>query len=252
MLRFRTSGTADIMVHAAKLLFINHLRTIAPPSSSSANLRPPSTSSSTRSMSTSFDPHLHHLFQQKHSLRSKVRTALKNMDSILKSQQDDAIQRVVLEAPWFKNSSTICAYISCDALREVDTSRIVSNILSNNETEDQGHVQMKKRLYLPRVEDKNSNMKMLKVSSYDDLVLSSMNILEPTLVDCTGNPREDVMQATDPVDLFIIPGISLDTLIPANLSAVRSRFSIALYFLSWQVLHLTNLEDVWAVAVGKF
>ncbi|MED6154894.1 hypothetical protein PIB30_000396 [Stylosanthes scabra] len=210
MLRFRTSGAPDIMVYAAKLLFINHLRNIASPSSSSANLRPPAASSSTRSMSTSFDPSLHHLFQQKHSLRSKVRTALKNMDPILTSQQDDAIQRVVLDAPWFKKSSSICAYISCDALREVDTSRIVSNILSNNETEDQGHVQMKKRLYLPRVEDKNSNMKMLKVSSYDDLVLSSMNILEPTLVDCSGNPREDVMQATDPVDLFIVPGLAFD------------------------------------------
>ncbi|XP_020979149.1 5-formyltetrahydrofolate cyclo-ligase, mitochondrial isoform X3 [Arachis ipaensis] len=210
MLRFRTSGNVDIMVHAAKLVFINHLRTVASPSSCSANLRPPSTSTSTRSMNTSFDPQLHHLFQQKHSLRSKVRTSLKNMDPILKSQQDDAIQRVVLEAPWFKNSSNICAYISCDALREVDTSRIVSNILSNYKTEDQGHVQMKKRLYLPRVEDKNSNMKMLKVSSYDDLVLSSMNILEPTLVDSSGNPREDVMQATDPVDLFIVPGLAFD------------------------------------------
>ncbi|QHO41299.1 hypothetical protein HN51_007220 [Arachis hypogaea] len=210
MLRFRTSGNVDIMVHAAKLVFINHLRTVASPSSSSANLRPPSTSTSARSMNTSFDPQLHHLFQQKHSLRSKVRTSLKNMDPVLKSQQDDAIQRVVLEAPWFKNSSNICAYISCDALREVDTSRIVSNILSNYKTEDQGHVQMKKRLYLPRVEDKNSNMKMLKVSSYDDLVLSSMKILEPTLVDSSGNPREDVMQATDPVDLFIVPGLAFD------------------------------------------
>ena len=50
------------------------------------------------------------------------------------SFSDDAIQQVVLEAPWFKNSSSICAYISCDALREVDTSRIVSNILSNPAT----------------------------------------------------------------------------------------------------------------------
>ncbi|KAL4373294.1 hypothetical protein AHAS_Ahas05G0067400 [Arachis hypogaea] len=153
MLRFRTSGNVDIMVHAAKLVFINHLRTVASPSSSSANLRPPSTSTSARSMNTSFDPQLHHLFQQKHSLRSKVRTSLKNMDPVLKSQQDDAIQRVVLEAPWFKNSSNICAYISCDALREVDTSRIVSNILSNYKT---------------------------------------------------------VMQATDPVDLFIVPGLAFD------------------------------------------
>ena len=59
--------------------------------------------------------------------------------------------------------------------------------------EGQGHIQMRKRLYLPRVEDRNSNMRMLKISSYDNLVLSSMNILEPTLVDCNGNPHEDGM-----------------------------------------------------------
>ena len=56
---------------------------------------------------------------------------------------------------------------------------------------EEGHVQIKKKLYLPRVEDKNGNMKMLKVSSFDDLVVSSMNILEPNLIDSNGNPRED-------------------------------------------------------------
>ena len=64
-------------------------------------------------------------------------------------------------------------------------------ILITQFSTEEGHVQIKKKLYLPRVEDKNSNMKMLKVSSFDDLVVSSMNILEPSLIDCNGNPRED-------------------------------------------------------------
>ena len=46
------------------------------------------------------------------------------------SFSDNAIQSIVLEAPWFKASKSLCAYISCAALREVDTSRIVSQVLS--------------------------------------------------------------------------------------------------------------------------
>lgn len=41
------------------------------------------------------------------------------------------------------------------------------------------------------MEDRNSNMRMLKISSVDDLVINSMNILEPSLVDCDGKQRED-------------------------------------------------------------
>lgn len=48
-----------------------------------------------------------------------------------------------------------------------------------------------KKLYVPRVEDKNSHMRMLNISSMDDLVANSMNILEPAPVDAQGNQRED-------------------------------------------------------------
>lgn len=49
----------------------------------------------------------------------------------------------------------------------------------------------KKKLYVPRVEDKNSNMQMLHISRIDDLIANSMNILEPAPVDADGNERED-------------------------------------------------------------
>ncbi|KAJ8760934.1 hypothetical protein K2173_021972 [Erythroxylum novogranatense] len=71
------------------------------------------------------------IFEQKRALRSKIRKELKNMDPMQRSLEDDAIQRIVLEAPWFKASKSLCAYISCASLREVDTSRIVSEVLSN-------------------------------------------------------------------------------------------------------------------------
>lgn len=53
------------------------------------------------------------------------------------------------------------------------------------------HTQGGKRLYVPRVEDKNSHMRMLNISCIDDLVANSMNILEPAPVDSDGNERED-------------------------------------------------------------
>lgn len=50
---------------------------------------------------------------------------------------------------------------------------------------------MGRKLYVPRVEDKNRHMRMLKISSVDDLIANSMNILEPNPVDADGNERED-------------------------------------------------------------
>jgi len=52
---------------------------------------------------------------------------------------------------------------------------------------------VKKKLYVLRVEDKNSPIRMLYISSMEDLVANSMNILEPSPVDANGNQLEDGM-----------------------------------------------------------
>ncbi|KAK6148457.1 hypothetical protein DH2020_019369 [Rehmannia glutinosa] len=148
------------------------------------------------------------IFKQKKVLRSKVKTELKSMDPTLRSQEDDAIQKIVLEAPWFKSCRRLCAYISCGALREVDTSKVLSEILKNTGQDD--HSQVRKKLYVPRVEDKNCFMRMLNISRMDDLIANSMDILEPAPCDAEGNEREDVMFANDPVDLFLLPGLAFD------------------------------------------
>ncbi|KAJ8761024.1 hypothetical protein K2173_022062 [Erythroxylum novogranatense] len=51
---------------------------------------------------------------------------------------------------------------------------------------------------------------MLRISSVDDLVSKSMKILEPCLVDSDGNHREDVMHASEPVELVVLPGLAFD------------------------------------------
>lgn len=130
------------------------------------------------------------------------------MDPALRSHEDNAIQNVILEAPWFKTCKRLCAYISCKALREVDTSNILSEVLQNPAKD--GDSFTRKKLYVPRVEDKNRNMRMINISRIDDMIANSMNILEPAPVDADGNEREDVMQANDPVDLLLLPGLAFD------------------------------------------
>ncbi|XP_006344982.1 5-formyltetrahydrofolate cyclo-ligase, mitochondrial isoform X2 [Solanum tuberosum] len=152
---------------------------------------------------TSDPAHLDTIFKQKKSLRLVVKRDLKSMDPTLRSEEDEAIQRIVMEAPWFKACKGLCAYISCRALREVDTSRILSHILSS-------HSEMRKKLFVPRVEDRNRNMRMLNISSTEDLIANSMNILEPASLDADGNEREDVLFANEPVDLLILPGLAFD------------------------------------------
>ncbi|VFQ86613.1 unnamed protein product [Cuscuta campestris] len=143
------------------------------------------------------------IFAQKKALRSKLKRDLKSMDSSLRSQEDEQIQNVVLQAPWFKDCKSLCAYISCSTLREVDTSVILARILQTQSKDE-------KKLYVPRVEDMNRNMRMLNISSTKDLIANSMNILEPCLVDSEGNEREDVLLANEPVDLFLLPGLGFD------------------------------------------
>ncbi|XP_078437356.1 5-formyltetrahydrofolate cycloligase [Wolffia australiana] len=143
---------------------------------------------------------------EKRALRSKVRSALRALSPSQRTHEDCAIQDIVLNSPWFKSSSRLCAYISCDSLREVDTAKIVSEILTSAPGDSQG----RKKLYVPRVENKNSHMRMLHISSLDDLMPNSMNILEPSPQDVDGNQREDVMLANDPVDFFLVPGLAFD------------------------------------------
>uniref|UniRef100_A0A1J3JU90 5-formyltetrahydrofolate cyclo-ligase n=2 Tax=Noccaea caerulescens TaxID=107243 RepID=A0A1J3JU90_NOCCA len=161
---------------------------------------------STNTSTSKNQEELDSIFKQKKVVRSTVRKSLKAMDPSLRTQQDDAIQNIVLEAPWFRSCRRMCAYISCKSLNEVDTSKILSQILQHPD----GNTMAQKKLYVPRVEDKNSNMRMLHISHMDDLIANSMNILEPASVDSQGNEREDVMQADEPIDLLILPGLAFD------------------------------------------
>ncbi|XP_042499938.1 5-formyltetrahydrofolate cyclo-ligase, mitochondrial-like [Macadamia integrifolia] len=179
-----------------------------PPRSSRSAINPPPGDSHRSFVTMNEDISLDAITKQKKALRSNLRKELKVMSPAQRYLEDIAIQDIVLEASWFKSSKSVCAYISCDSLREVNTSKILSAILCNTAEECQ---KLKgKKLYVPRIQNRNSCMRMLNISSTSDLIQNSMNILEPAPVDSDGNQREDVMQTTDPVDLFLLPGLAFD------------------------------------------
>ncbi|KNA14888.1 hypothetical protein SOVF_103230 [Spinacia oleracea] len=192
--------------------FLNPRQNCPPPHSASlSSLRMSSTTVDGSNINSPGDvaaTELDHIFKQKRTIRSKVRKSLKEMDPSQRAIEDDTIQRLVLDAPWFKSSRRLCAYISCRALREVDTSKVLADTLQTSDKDKQNFEE--KTLYVPRVEDKNSYMRMLNISSMDDLIANSMDILEPAPVDSGGNQRENVMHATEAVDLLLLPGLAFD------------------------------------------
>ncbi|XP_047068619.1 5-formyltetrahydrofolate cyclo-ligase, mitochondrial-like [Lolium rigidum] len=143
---------------------------------------------------------------QKRAVRSEVRRALKALSPDQRASEDLAIQSNIMNSSWFKASKRLCAYISCAQLREVDTTKILAEVLSPNSEHD-GQA---KDIYVPRVEDKNRNMRMFKITTMDDLIKNSMNILEPSPLDASGNAREEVLSASSPVDLLLLPGQAFD------------------------------------------
>ncbi|XP_074583183.1 5-formyltetrahydrofolate cyclo-ligase, mitochondrial [Curcuma longa] len=206
-----------VLRKAASFLMITHLHNHQPASLFSNPLPsppPPSAAVPLRHASIYTSPNASvamadaEMRPQKRALRTQIRRALKALSPAQRAREDATIQNFVLDSSWFQSSKGLCAYISCETLCEVDTSRIIAEVLK---TSDTGlNMQLKKSLYVPRVEDKNSHMRMLKISSIDDLVANSMNILEPLPVDAAQNEREDVMLANQPVDLLLLPGLAFD------------------------------------------
>ncbi|KAJ7528944.1 hypothetical protein O6H91_15G026100 [Diphasiastrum complanatum] len=142
------------------------------------------------------------IMQQKRFLRTQVRQELRNMIPARRSEEDAAIQNHVIASNWFKKSNQICAYVSCANLREVDTTKILAECLKKSE--------VPKKLFVPRIEDKESHMRMLHIDSIKDLLANSMNILEPTSSNSCGQPRSDVLESTEPVDIILLPGLAFD------------------------------------------
>lgn len=140
------------------------------------------------------------LVAEKKALRSVVKKELRQLSKEQRQEEDEDIQRHILDLELFQKATRVCAYLACEPLREVDTKRVVPAAL------EQGKV-----LYVPRVEDRAAHMRMLRIKDPDtDTERNSMGIAEPTPLLPDGQPREDVMQADEALDLILMPGLAFD------------------------------------------
>lgn len=106
-----------------------------------------------------------------------------------KKEKDNAIYEIIINGKEFIEAEVIFIYISFG--KEVDTHNIIKYALK-----------LGKKVCVPRVISRLNGMKALKISSLEELELSSYGILEPS------DTAEEVK--SQDMDLAIIPGLAFD------------------------------------------
>lgn len=138
--------------------------------------------------------------EAKQALRAEVKAALRKLAEQEMANESAAICNHVLQQSWYKESRTIGLYLHCARLREPDTTAILQEALKAG-----------KRCYVPVVEDKNSNMRLLHLDDISGLrAVPPFGILEPAPTYDDGQPREDALLAGAQLDLLILPGLAFD------------------------------------------
>ena len=104
-----------------------------------------------------------------------------------------------MKSELFSTSKRVGVYVSCARLREVDTRAILSSLLASD-----------KRCYVPLIRPGRGNMELLRIDAVADMVPNKMSILEPSELDAQGRPREEALEAEEPLDLVLVPGMAFD------------------------------------------
>ncbi|KAK9857956.1 hypothetical protein WJX84_011838 [Apatococcus fuscideae] len=140
---------------------------------------------------------------EKAKTRRHLKRALKETSLEALQQESKQIAARILEADTFGRSRRLGIYIHCAQLREVDTGLILKAALAKEPA---------CKCFVPVVEDRNSNMRMVHLDDMDGLeAVPPFNILEPKpLYTGSQQPREDVLEADPPLDLLIMPGLGFD------------------------------------------
>jgi 5-formyltetrahydrofolate cyclo-ligase len=149
------------------------------------------------------------MMTQKAELRKRIKADLKAVEVSALADQSASICRHLQSAmseqggagrDALQSAERIVAYLACERLREVDLSAVVESTLS-----------ARKALFVPRVNDKSSNMSMLRITSLDGLQqVPQFGIVEPTDTDEHGKPREDVIRDKALPDAVLLPGLGFD------------------------------------------
>jgi 5-formyltetrahydrofolate cyclo-ligase len=138
--------------------------------------------------------------EAKSEKRKELKKALKLCTLEDLSQQSTAICNAVLQLPNYRAARTVVAYLSCEKLREVDTNILIDDILRRQV-----------KLYVPAVDDKDSNMSMLHLDSMQGVkAVPPFGIREPTQNYKDGSTREELLSSGDLPDIVLLPGLGFD------------------------------------------
>ena len=125
-------------------------------------------------------------------VKVRLREELKSLREALNSAQREtaahAAQSNVFSLPEWKKAKVICLYASFKG--ELPTTQLLQNLLSSE-----------KRCVLPKV-NADGLPELYEIKSFEDLELSSLEILEPKIKCPRINPTQ--------IDFFLVPGIGFD------------------------------------------
>lgn len=161
--------------------------------------------SCTAHMSTNYDREhggVSEIRHQKRLLRREVKKVLAQLtDQEMEAQSMRVASRVVDELCMMDSIESMTLFISCPKLKEVDTSLILRRALESSSS--------KKKVYLPRVLDSDSNMHFLRTQQGDTYdIVPPFGIQEPTLYAPDGSKREDIVESDTPLDVIFMPGLA--------------------------------------------
>eukprot|EP01091_Cochliopodium_minus_P010670 TRINITY_DN2879_c0_g1_i1.p1 TRINITY_DN2879_c0_g1~~TRINITY_DN2879_c0_g1_i1.p1 ORF type:complete len:199 (-),score=38.72 TRINITY_DN2879_c0_g1_i1:28-624(-) len=128
-------------------------------------------------------------------IRKDLITKLKNKPQRDKILEDEKIWEKIKSNINYQKSKNIFVYISLNSLNEVDTKKIVDDILKDKE----------KNLYVPFVE-KGKSMQSIKINSMNELDLGDFSLLQPK----QGISDEENIKSMEEIDLIICPGLGFD------------------------------------------
>jgi len=126
----------------------------------------------------------------KHKIRKELIKTRKKLSKKEVLEKSNRIKKRLFGINEFKKASTILFYVSYD--NEVYTHDMIKESMSNN-----------KNVIVPISDRKNRRLILSKLNNWDDLILGSYGILEPS--------KDKIKETSiEKVDLIIVPGVGFD------------------------------------------
>ncbi len=121
-------------------------------------------------------------------LRQELKSSRESVGAAQREAAAIAAEAKIVHLPEWQNAKVVCLYASFQG--ELPTTRLLQNLLNSE-----------KRCVLPKV-NSEGQPELYEIKSFQDLELSSLEILEPK-INC---PRINPTQ----IDFFLVPGIGFD------------------------------------------